>query len=381
MRIEKTIFICYRRTNIPWALAIFKDLTAHGYDVFFDFLGIASGDFERVIRANIRARAHFLVLLTPSALDDVSRPDDWLRREIEIALDAKRNIVPLMLEGFDFDSRGIAKRLTGRVADLKSYNALPVPAAYFDEAMSRLRNTFLNIQLDAVLHPESPAEQQTVQQQQAAAGAPTVQKLELTAQECFEQAYKAGDPAEAIRLYSQAIAFKPEYAFAFNNRGLLREQQGDLAGAREDYDTAIRLKPDYTDAFKTRGAFRWTQGDLAGARADYDIAIRLTPDDDDALYNRGLLRRTQGDVAGALEDYNTAIRLRPDAADTFVNRGVLLEHQGDLVGARDDFDTAISLKPDYALAFDNRGAVREKLGDSLGAQQDFDTAKRLRSGR
>jgi len=80
-RIEKTVFLSYRRTNIPWALAIFKDLIQHGYDVFFDFNGIASGDFEQVILGNIPARAHFLVLLTPSALERCADPTDWLRRE------------------------------------------------------------------------------------------------------------------------------------------------------------------------------------------------------------------------------------------------------------------------------------------------------------
>ena len=66
-RIEKTVFISYRRrTTAPWALVIAKDLTSRGYDVFFDFTGIASGDFERVILENVRARAHFLVL-RPSA--------------------------------------------------------------------------------------------------------------------------------------------------------------------------------------------------------------------------------------------------------------------------------------------------------------------------
>jgi hypothetical protein len=33
-RIEKTVFLSYRRTNVPWALAIFQNLTQHGYDVF-----------------------------------------------------------------------------------------------------------------------------------------------------------------------------------------------------------------------------------------------------------------------------------------------------------------------------------------------------------
>src|SRR5947199_10514598 len=101
-RIEKTVFISYRRTNVPWALAIFQNLTHHGYDVFFDFNGIASGDFEQVIIENIKARAHFLVLLTPSALERCGDSGDWLRREIETAFETRRNIVPLMLEGFDF---------------------------------------------------------------------------------------------------------------------------------------------------------------------------------------------------------------------------------------------------------------------------------------
>jgi hypothetical protein len=45
-RIEKTVFVSYCRTNVPWALAIFQNLTQHGYDVFFDSSGIASGDIE-----------------------------------------------------------------------------------------------------------------------------------------------------------------------------------------------------------------------------------------------------------------------------------------------------------------------------------------------
>jgi hypothetical protein len=46
-RVEKTIFISYRRTNAQWALAIFQNLTQHGYDVFFEFLGIDSSEWDR----------------------------------------------------------------------------------------------------------------------------------------------------------------------------------------------------------------------------------------------------------------------------------------------------------------------------------------------
>jgi TIR domain len=167
-RIEKTVSLSYRRTDISWALNIFQSLTQHGFDVFFDYTGIASGDFESVILENIRARAHFLVLLTPSALDRCDDPDDLFRREIEAALASQRNIVPIMLEGFSFDSHTIAKQLTGKLRVLKKYNGLNMPKDYFFEAMDRLRGRYLRVPLEEVLHPASTASRRAADEQKAA---------------------------------------------------------------------------------------------------------------------------------------------------------------------------------------------------------------------
>src|SRR5271165_2015527 len=256
-RIEKTVFISYRRTNFPWALAIFQNLTQHGYDVFFDFTGLASGDFEPVILENVRTRAHFLVLLTPSALERCGEPGDWLRREIETALDGQRNIVPLMLEGFDFGAPGIASGLTGKLALLKNYNGMSVSVEYFDAAMQKLREKYLNVPLSTVLHPASLSAQRAATEQTAAASAaPAVQEEELTAQQWLERGFAASDVDERLRFCSEAIRVKPDYAVAFNNRGNARFLQGDVEGALQDYNEAIRLKPDYADAFTHRGNAR-----------------------------------------------------------------------------------------------------------------------------
>ena len=378
-RIEKTVFISYRRTNFPWALAIFQDLTQHGYDVFFDYSGLASGDFEGVILENIRARAHFLVLLTPSALERCGNPADWLRLEIEEALASRRNIVPLMLEGFDFGTPTIASQLTGKLEALRHYNALSLPPEYFLEAMGRLRDRFLNVPLDAVLHPASLAARQAATEEKgAAAMAPAVAEEELTAQQWFERGFNAKDPDEKLRFYSQAIRLKPDYAIAFYNRGVAHRDNRDLEGALGDYNEAIRLKPTYAKAFYNRGNARQDGGYMEGALKDYDEAIRLKPTYAKAFNNRGIARKIKGDMAGAIEDYTHAIRLKPDYAEAFNNRGVARKHTGDLEGARKDYDEAIRLKPDYAEAFNHRAIARRKKGDLEGALKDYDEAIRLK---
>lgn len=377
-RIEKTVFISYRRTNIPWALAIFQNLQQQGYDAFFDYNGIAGGDFESVILGNITARAHFLVILTPSALERCNEPGDWLRREIETALESRRNIVPLMLEGFDFGTPKIASQLTGKIAALNRYNGLSIPPEYFLEAMARLRDRYLNVPLTAVLHPASPPAKLAARKQKAAAyTAPPVQEKELTAQQWFERGFDAADLDEKLRFYTEAIRLKPDDAIAFNNRGLARHDKGDLEGALKDYTEAIRLKPDYALAFYNQGLALSDKGDFEGALKDYTEAIRLKLGFADAFCGRGVARYYKGDLEGALIDYNAAIQLRPDFAIAISNRGEARRDMGDLDGALKDCTQAIRLKPDHGEAFYIRGITRGAMGDIEGAREDQNEAVRL----
>ena len=333
-RIEKSVFVSYRRASSSvWALAISQKLTQHGFDVFFDYQSIASGDFERVIIENIRTRAHFLVLLTPSALERIDESGDWLRREIEAALEHRRNIVPLMVEGFDFATPSIGSRLTGTLEPLKSYNGLSVPVEYFDAAMERLMTRHLNVAVDEVRHPASLLSRDAAKQQQAAVqAAPAVTTQELTAERWFERAFEATDVEKKLEFYTEAIRLNPDFSEAFNNRGIVRKAKGDLDGALADYAEAIQLNPGYPNAFNNRGNVREAKGDLDGALAEYAEAIRLKPDYPDALYNRGVVRQAKGDLDGALADYAEAIRLKPDYTNAFYNRGklkkVLRDHSG-----------------------------------------------------
>jgi TIR domain len=99
----RSVFISYRR-QLSWELAqlVYHDLIGHNFDTFIDSQDLDSGEFERTILRQIKAREHFIVLLVPGSLDQIGEDGDWLRREIAHALAHDRNVVPLTANGFKF---------------------------------------------------------------------------------------------------------------------------------------------------------------------------------------------------------------------------------------------------------------------------------------
>ena len=110
------------------------------------------------------------MLLTPSSFERIDESDDWFRREIEAALRTQRNIIPLMLEGFDFDVN-LSRQLPASIADITRYNALRVPVEYFEQAMARLVERFLKVPVEDVIHPLPPVPPKAREAQAAAATA------------------------------------------------------------------------------------------------------------------------------------------------------------------------------------------------------------------
>lgn len=379
MPIEKSVFISYRRTNSFHALAVFQHLTALGCDVFYDLDTLRGGDWRQVILENIRARAHFLIILTPSAVERFDEPNDVMRWEIETALDSRRNIVPLMLEGFSFHAA--RPYLTGKLAALPDFNALEIPARFFQYAMQELYEKRLQQDTDTILYPASAAAQALAdEQQRVAQSRPPVSEENLSVEELFERGFiraGEGDLDGAIADYSEAIRLKPDFAEAYNNRGIAKYEKGDYAGAMIDHDMMIRLQPD-DGAYNNRGLVKAAAGDWAGALADYDMALRLNPESSEAYNNRGIAKGSSGDPEGAIADLSEAIRLRSDDANAYNNRGLARTDVGDYDGAAADLDEAIRLKPDFARAYHNRGLIKTEIGDYQGALVDFDMAVRLK---
>src|SRR5687767_8685258 len=76
--------------------------------------------------------------------------------------------------------------------------------------MARLRNKYLSVLVEAVLHPPSPAASEAVSTAQQAATAtrgPVAE--ELTAEQWLERAFVSGDTETQILYYTEAIRLSP----------------------------------------------------------------------------------------------------------------------------------------------------------------------------
>ena len=190
--------------------------------------------------------------------------------------------------------------------------------------------------------------------------------------------YKLGNYVGAIADYTKAIRLKPNYATAYNNRGLAKFRLERYIAAVVDFDIAIRLKPDDADAYNNRGSAKYRLGQHFAAISDFDIAIRLKPDDAEVYNNRGYAKADLGQYFAAISDFDIAIRLKPDDAEVYNNRGIAKAKLGQYFAAISDYDTAIRLKPDDADAYFYRGLAKADLGQHFAAISDYDTAIRLK---
>jgi len=73
----------------------------------------------------IKKRMHFLLILSPGSLPRLENSKDWLKREIQQALDNQRNIVPVLTEKLKF--RTVRPYLKGDLSEVQVFCKVPYP--------------------------------------------------------------------------------------------------------------------------------------------------------------------------------------------------------------------------------------------------------------
>lgn len=91
------IFISYRRDDgQQHARLIEKELKYRGYNVFLDYEELDKGLFDEKIVGAISGAKIFLMVLTPMYLSRCDKEEDWVRKEIQLAIAQKKEFVPVV---------------------------------------------------------------------------------------------------------------------------------------------------------------------------------------------------------------------------------------------------------------------------------------------
>ena len=139
MNMKCDVFISYRRDGGDMtAMHVYQALKGKGYDVFYDLEVLRAGKFNEALLEAIDSCQDFVLILSPHALDRCKDEGDWVRREIAEALRQKKNIVPVILNGFQFP-----ELLPEDIDDVRYQNGLSATTEYFVESINRLCDRYL----------------------------------------------------------------------------------------------------------------------------------------------------------------------------------------------------------------------------------------------
>lgn len=146
MSIEsKDVFISYRRKDgATVARLLFDTLERRGISAFFDRESIESGNFEDALRNSLLAVKNVLIVVSEEIFNRGKLPDgtydpesvatDWVYEEIRLALEYKKNIIPVFVNGVN----GFPTHLPTPIAALAKENAITLSHEHFDAQLNEL---------------------------------------------------------------------------------------------------------------------------------------------------------------------------------------------------------------------------------------------------
>jgi tetratricopeptide (TPR) repeat protein len=181
---------------------------------------------------------------------------------------------------------------------------------------------------------------------------------------------KSGQPAEAVRYYTAALALRPDNPGIYLNRGAALRAAGEVDAAIVDVHQALALAPRYAMAHNNLGIALQAKAQVDEAIAAYREAIRLNKDYADAHNNLGNALDDKGQVDEAIGEYREALRLNKDYAEPHCGLGNVLRVKGRLDEAIAECREAIRLKKDLTEAHNNLGAAlvaKGQLDEAIAA--------------
>lgn len=186
-----------------------------------------------------------------------------------------------------------------------------------------------------------------------------------------------GDYRTALGLWEDTVRKRPENPRAHCNLGSYLRDAGNLSAALVELNRALALRPHYPAAFNDRGKTYLALARPREAIEDFTRVLEAIPKFSEALYGRGTAYRMSSMFDEAIADYSRLIELTNGAAVACNARGIAWQAKGRLDQALRDYDRAIETAPDYAPAYNNRAFCHFQMKAYGLAWKDLRQSERL----
>ena len=179
---------------------------------------------------------------------------------------------------------------------------------------------------------------------------------------------------ESTETYEVVLDDSSTSAGRFNNRGVIKMQDGDTKGAIQDFLEAVERNPKEAAYLENLAWAQAGAGKFTEAAKTLEQAIDIRPNDAELHWKQGIVAGRSGNHKAAVSYFSKALSLDAKLAKAYRDRGWERVALHDWKGAIADTTEAIKLTPADSLAYENRAAALAGSGDWKGAVEDYTRA-------
>ncbi len=191
-------------------------------------------------------------------------------------------------------------------------------------------------------------------------------------------ALQQGDNDTAVDFISRAIASKPNFAEAYNNKGTALRGLGRVDEAVQSYQKALSVHPGFADAHFNLGLAHLDLGCLEDAVLNLRQAVSCKPEFELAHFKLAQTLGRLGKTEEAIASYKQVLALNASHAEAFFLVGALYQNSGQFEAAIHSYQAGLEIQPDTPAILCNLGMMYQEFEKNVEAHECYKKSVQLK---
>jgi tetratricopeptide (TPR) repeat protein len=193
------------------------------------------------------------------------------------------------------------------------------------------------------------------------------------------EAFAAGRPSDAVRIYQGVITRRPDMGIAYRHLAFVEWQRENADGAIDTLRRAVKAGVSDPRVVSQLGGYLTETGRIAEGIHLLESVVReaASTADVEALNALGIAYAQAGQLDAARATFERVLAVNAASSVPRENLGLLALDRGDLAEARRQFDQAIEVNPASSRAHGGLGNVALRAGDRDRAIAEWKRAVEL----